>query len=370
MEGKQKKIKIAFVHSKCKQFRVETFEALQEIYDVDFYFTDSVVSTLRNKTELRSIKIPFMSDFHYVPELRKELEKKEYDIYVSTDLGYHITYITYSIAKKKGKKFILWNEQWKNILHPRRLLITYLLENRILRNSDAILAFGKKAIDFSIARGGNKKKIIHTPNIVPKLEIRLKKEPKNTSNNKTILCIARLIPFKGQDFLIKAFKKVTEDRNDVKLIVAGEGPRYNKLRSLIKELGLEDSVELTGEIVKNDQKWDLLNECDIFVLPSVYRRTPEAWGLVVNEAAMMEKPIITTNMTGVDGEVVRHKVSGLIVKEKDIEELANSITSLLNNPELAQEYATRAKEIVEKEYNLEKVLNSFDKAVNTALFNE
>jgi len=369
MNESNKKIKIAFVHSKCKPFRVETFDAIQDKYDVDFYFTDQVTEVLKNKTELSSFKIPFCSDFHYVPNLKSELEKKEYDIYISTDLGYHITYITYSVAKRKGKKFILWNEQWKNILHPRRLVLTYPYENRILRDSDAILAFGKKAIDFSVKRGADRNRVIHTPNIVPKINFKVEENINENKEVKTILCIARLIPFKGQDYLIKAFKKVVSNRKDVKLIIAGEGPRYKKLKEMVTELGIEDSVEITGKLVKEQEKWKLLKESYIFVLPSVYRRTPEAWGLVVNEAAMMKKPIITTNMTGVDGEIVVDKKSGLIVKEKNENQLAEAILELLNNPEKARKYGENAQQIVETQYSVKNVMESFDKAVTIAINN-
>ncbi|MBU7594460.1 glycosyltransferase family 4 protein [Metabacillus halosaccharovorans] len=360
-------MRIAFVHSKCRPFRYETFEALQKKYDIDFYFTDKIVNTLENRIELKSYKIPCMQDFHFVPDLRRNLESKDYDIYISTDLGYHITYITYSVAKKKNKKFILWNEQWKNILHPRRLLITYPLENKILKNADAILAFGKKAQSFSLSRGAEQDRIVLTPNIVPD-NIKLTSDIQyGMKEKKVILCIGRLIPIKGQDYLIRAFKKVCEKRKDVRLILAGEGPSFKKLSNLVNKFELNNYIEITGKRVEGNEKWDLFNSCDIFILPSVYRRTPEAWGLVVNEAAMFEKPIITTNMTGVDGEIVQHKKSGLVVQEKNIDELANAIIYLLENKDEREKFGKNAKKIVKEKYNLNVMLDSFNKAINIAL---
>lgn len=359
-------MKIAFVHSKCRPFRYEIFESIQEKHDVDFYFTDKIVPTLKNRYELNSIKIPFMSDFHYVTDLKRKLENKEYDIYISTDLGYHITYITYSIAKKNNKKFILWNEQWKNILHPRRFL-TYPYENHILKNTDAILAFGKKARSFVINRGACKERVVLTPNIVPNTNINDNIKIKKLSSEKTILCLGRLIPIKGQDYLIKAFKKVCNKKDSVKLILAGEGPSYKKLNNLVEKLDLADKVEFTGKSVVGNEKWELLNSCDIFVLPSVNRISPEAWGLVVNEAAMMKKPIITTNMTGVEGEVVEHNISGLVVKQKNVDELAEAMIYLLENESEAKVFGERANQIVEKRYNLDVMLESFSNAIDIAV---
>jgi glycosyltransferase involved in cell wall biosynthesis len=359
-------LKIAFVHSKCRPFRYEIFEAIQERYDVDFYFLDEVVETLTNRNQIDSVKIPFMSDFHYAKNLRSKLEEKEYDIYISTDLGYHITYVTYSVAKKNNKKFVLWNEQWKNIIHPRRLLVTYSYENKILRNSDAVLAFGNKSHDFSIKRGAKKRKVVWAPNIVPS-SYELKEPLSPESKQITILCIGRLIPIKGQDYLIKAFKQIIRENYDIKLIIAGEGPNYNKLKKLIKKLNLESSVVLTGTKVVDNEKWHLINNCDIFVLPSVNRRSPEAWGLVVNEAAMLKKPIITTNMTGVAGDIVKNMESGLVVTQKDVDELTGAIKYLLNNLEKGKEFGCKANILVKEKYNLDVFMKSFDHAIEIAL---
>lgn len=361
-------MKIAFIHSKCKPFRIEFLLKIQEIYDIDFFFYDENRGNIKNFNEIKVIKIPFLSDFNYAINLKKLLLKNDYDVFISTDLGYHITHIAYEIAKKKNKKFILWNEQWMDIKHPRRVLMKSY-ENRIIKNSDAILSFGKKASDFLINRGANEARIVKVPNAVPKINIEkvLNKEYKyediDFDNKINIVCIARLIPVKGHKYLIRAIKRVKEKYPNIQLIIAGEGPEYKKLKSIIRNLSLEKEIIIPGKAIKDIEKWNLYDNADIVILPSVYTRHAEAWGLVVNEAAMLSKAIITTDMTGVADEIIRNNISGCIVKEKDSVDMAKAIISLIDDKDKSIKYGKKAKELVEKEYTIDNMVKGFIKAI-------
>lgn len=366
-------MKIAFIHSKCKPFRIDFFKAIEKKYDIDFFFYDENKGNLKNFNEIIVKKIPCLSDFYYAKDLEGKLRGKEYDIYVSTDLGYHITHIAYKVSKEKGKKFILWNEQWKDIKHPRRFLMRGY-ENKIVKGSSAILAFGNKSKSFLIDRGANECRIVKTPNAVPSINsiefssINMEdRYPVNLKEKFNILCIARLIPVKGQEYLIKAIKKLVNNHPNIHLIIAGEGPMYKKLSKLIKNLNLENYVTIPGISVGEMQKWDLYSNVDLVILPSVYTRHAEAWGLVVNEAAMLSKCIITTDMTGVDGEIIRNGYSGVVVNEKDIEELASSIDKLISDDSLRDSYGKKAKLLVDSEYTIEKMVECFDRAIEISM---
>lgn len=370
MNYRRNKVKIAFIHSKCKPFRIEFFKKIQEKYDIDFFFYDENRGNLDNFNTIEVKKIPYLSDFYYAINLKEKLLSKEYDIYVSTDLGYHITYIAYEIAKSKNKKFILWNEQWKDIKHPRRTLMKFY-ENKIVKESDAILAFGERCNRFLVNRGADENKLIKIPNAVPKIDTKnlpiakdYERYPVEFEGKLNILCIARLIPVKGHEYLIKSINLLKDKYHNIQLIIAGEGPMYYKLNELINKLNLQNSITMPGISVNEIQKWELYKKSDIVILPSVYTRHAEAWGLVVNEAAMLSKCIITTNMTGVAGEIVRDNESGIIVEEKNVEMLANSIEKLINDENLRYRYGNRAKELVDSEYTIDKMVEGFDKAID------
>lgn len=361
-------MKIAFIHSKCKLFRVEFLLKIQEKYDIDFFFYDKNNGNLNNFNEIKVKRIPLFSDFNYAKDLEEKLLEKDYDVYISTDLGYHITHVAYEVAKKRKKKFILWNEQWIDIKHPRRTLMKPY-ENKIVRESSAILAFGRKCSDFLINRGADRSNIVVVPNAVPLIDSYKVEKNKDESypvtfNDKfNILCIARLIPVKGHKYLIKAIDIVKKKYPNIQLIIAGEGPSYNELKKLVHKLNLQAEVIIPGIAVTEEQKWTLYKKSDVVVLPSVYTRHAEAWGLVVNEAAMMAKAIITTNMTGVAGEIVRNNESGIIVNEKDIEAMADAILTLANNVDIRNYYALNSKKLVEEEYTIDNMVKGFDKVI-------
>lgn len=362
-------MKIAFVHSKCKPFRIEFLKKIQEIYDIDFFFYDENREGLKNFNKIKVKKIPYLSDFYYALDLKEKLLENDYDIYISTDLGYHITYVSYQVAKMKNKKFILWNEQWKDIKHPRRIIGKFH-ENKIVRECNAILSFGKKCSDFLIDRGACKEKIIQIPNAVPKIDLdklmlekNIKKYPVNFEDKLNILCIARLIPVKGHEYLIKSIALLKDKYPNIQLIIAGEGPMYNKLDKLVKKLNLQNQVVMPGIAVNEEQKWELYQKSDIVILPSVYTRHAEAWGLVVNEAAMLSKCIITTDMTGVADEIVRNNESGIVVEEKNTSELAEAIEKLIQDKKLRELYGERANLLVETEYTIDKMVEGFINAI-------
>lgn len=105
--------------------------------------------------------------------------------------------------------------------------------------------------------------------------------------------MGRLHKIKGFDVLIDAFSLFLLKDKNAKLIIAGGDDGVEKdLRNKIKELGVEESVFLIGEIGFKDKKI-LLNNCDYFTLASSF----ESFGIVVAEALSCGMPIVLSNKT-------------------------------------------------------------------------
>ncbi|GIO35159.1 CDP-glycerol glycerophosphotransferase [Paenibacillus antibioticophila] len=124
--------------------------------------------------------------------------------------------------------------------------------------------------------------------------------------------VGRLSPEKGHENLIKAFYELSKEYKDTRLYIVGEGPLDKELRKLIKQLDLEESVVLTGHA---SNPYSLINKCDCFVLSSNY----EGQGLVLLEAQILNKAIISTNVTGArsvisgkNGFLVENSIEGLL----------------------------------------------------------
>lgn len=124
--------------------------------------------------------------------------------------------------------------------------------------------------------------------------------------------LGRLSPEKGHAKLIRAFAKIVGSNPNCKLAILGDGPLKEDLQSLIQSLSLESHVLLAGLWLN---PFPALKRADCFVFSSDY----EGQGLVVLEALILDKPVISTNVVGPKsvleggyGTLVDNSVQGLV----------------------------------------------------------
>ncbi len=146
-----------------------------------------------------------------------------------------------------------------------------------------------------------------------------------------LLTIAALHPRKGLKYLLRAMKKIAEQKNNTKLVIVGEGPEKNDLIKLSEKLKIREKVKFLGH-QENIPK--LLKSSDLFVLPSV----KEAFGLVLLEAMAAQLPVVATKVGGIP-EIVDDRKTGFLVQPKDYDALAQTILALLNNRPLMEKLA-------------------------------
>lgn len=108
---------------------------------------------------------------------------------------------------------------------------------------------------------------------------------------KIFINLARLSPEKDQAKLIRSFGKVVSKYPKSRLLILGDGPLYNDLSILIKELHLENNVYLVGI---RFNPFPFLKRADCFILSSNHEGQP----MTLFEAMILEKPIISTDIVG------------------------------------------------------------------------
>ena len=86
---------------------------------------------------------------------------------------------------------------------------------------------------------------------------------------------------------------------------------------------------------------DYINQGDVFILPSRY----DGWGIVLNEAAGIGKPLIASTMAGASWHVIKENVNGLRFKSNNIKELTNAMHYFVNNPTVIAEMGKASKQI-------------------------
>lgn len=163
---------------------------------------------------------------------------------------------------------------------------------------------------------------------------------------KMILCVGRLVSYKGIEYLIDAIKNT-----DANLCIIGVGPLGKKLKQQAKSLGIENKVHFIGKVNQAVLKC-FYHACSVFAFPSIAPN--EAFGVVQLEAMACKKPVINTSIISAVPTIARHQKEGLTVPPKDVAALSGAIEFLLTNPQVAQSYG---------QSGLARVLENFSQEV-------
>lgn len=168
--------------------------------------------------------------------------------------------------------------------------------------------------------------------------------------NGLVLFVGRLARYKGVSYLIRAMKNLEGE-----LAIIGSGELEATLKHLAHEKLELNNVQFVGEI-DFDELLAHYYAADLFCLPSVERS--EAFGIVQLEAMACGKPVVSTDLdTGVP-YVNQDEETGVVVPPEDVSALESAISSLLDNPNLREEYGQKARERVRDNFTKEKMAES------------
>ena len=145
----------------------------------------------------------------------------------------------------------------------------------------------------------------------------------------TIFFCGRFEPRKGLEVLLGAMKYLP---HNFSLWIAADGPGINEMHRLHES---DKRISWLGRITETD-KLDRLSRCTVFCAPSL---KGESFGIVLLEAMAAAAPLVTTDIDGYRN-VATHELNALLVAPGDEEQLANSITRIVNDSKLTQRLVT------------------------------
>ncbi len=206
------------------------------------------------------------------------------------------------------------------------------LKKWLYPKSAGFIAQTTRSAEFKKLQFGEKLNIRVIPNALPKLNYQLNDM---LIKEKFILYVGRFAWEKDPEILIRSFKLIYEDFPDWKLIMAGDGPIFSKMKKLAEELGLEEKIEFLGK-VKTIEK--LYASASIYVLPSVVEGFPNS---LIEAMAFGLPSICFSDIPWED--IISENKNGLVVNKRTPEALAETIRELLENPILINELGQQAK---------------------------
>jgi len=206
---------------------------------------------------------------------------------------------------------------------------------------------------FEVITGG-----VDTMRFVPNRGSSIRKELGFLSSDFLALVAGRHVKKKSYDLAIKAISLCNDTH--IKLVIVGDGAETNFLKSLTRDLNLNDRVRFIGR-VSHSKMPELISSADVLLAPSTDAYDPlrfevdyESMGRVLLEASSCQLPVIASRTAGIP-EVVFHDVNGLLVEPGCELSLATAVSRLANDPSLCMRLGLSGRKLAVERFCFSKV---------------
>ncbi|MBN1291650.1 MAG: glycosyltransferase family 4 protein [Candidatus Latescibacteria bacterium] len=160
--------------------------------------------------------------------------------------------------------------------------------------------------------------------------------------------IGRFSPVKGHRYFISAAKKTSSKYPNARFLICGWDAQLKEadIRSMVSKAGMEDMTSILGR--QNDIR-DVISSLDAGIIASL---GSETICRIAMEYMAMEVPVIAVD-TNVIPEIIRDKVTGIIVSAGDSEAMASAMENMIQNRDRVKEMGHKGREIIMHNYTLE-----------------
>ena len=168
-----------------------------------------------------------------------------------------------------------------------------------------------------------------------------------------VLAVGRLVEKKGIPVLLGALKRMPAQRR-VECVVVGDGPDRGAIERRAGELGIADSLQITGwQSPQEVAAW--MQRADVLAVPSIVAADGDRDGLpnVILEAAIAGLPVAAADTGGI-GEFVVNEQTGMLVDAGDEAALAAAIGRLIDDTALRDAVVENARAKVRREYDADR----------------
>jgi glycosyltransferase involved in cell wall biosynthesis len=161
----------------------------------------------------------------------------------------------------------------------------------------------------------------------------------------------RLVPFKGQKYLLKSFKVVVSECANVRLIIVGDGELENELKDEAKMLGLNDRITFAG--FRDDLK-DVYSAFDIYAHSSL-GGGGELFPFSILYSMAQKLPVVATGIGDIP-EMISEGVNGFLVEEKSPYRFAQKLIQLTRDEQLRKRLGVEGGRLLIEKFSFEKMI--------------
>lgn len=299
--------------------------------------------------DVRFLNISLYRWFKLENEFKLLLQNENPDIVHINGIWLPQTFLFQQVAQQLGIKVVL---------SPHGMLEQYILDRHSFKKMLALAFYQRNTImkaNFLHATAQSELDQIHKlgymqpasiiPNGIEIKDIKQKTEWKSITN---ILFLSRVHPKKGLELLIEAVAQLPLTNFKIKIAGEGDADYIQSLKKLANQKKVSERFDFVGGVYGN-QKWELYNESDLFILPTY----SENFGIVVAEALSTGLPVITT--TGTPWLELETEKCGWWV-DLNVPKLVKALTEAIQlQPEELKAMALRGRELVKEKYEIKAV---------------
>jgi glycosyltransferase involved in cell wall biosynthesis len=265
------------------------------------------------------------------------LQARNPDIILSGGYNYPAMWQAQRWARRRGIPFLLWSES--NTRDARRNLWgVEAAKRKFIHDCQSYVVPGLSAAAYLRTFGVAQERIFIAPNAVDVERFsngaeQARQDPGLRQRlglpRRYLLYVGRFVRSKGVFDLLTAYATLPEGiRQDVGLVLAGDGEEFEELRRRSREIH-PGAVVFPGFLQRNElPAFYALAEALVFPTHS------DPWGLVVNEAIACGLPVIVSEVAGCAADVVRDGKNGYVVGASDPQALSQAMIEMLKAPEL------------------------------------
>ena len=288
----------------------------------------------------RSPKSP--DNFKAYKQLKKLLSEEHYDVILcNTPMGGIVTRLAAKKTRKQGAKVVYMAHgfHFYKGSSKKAWLVFYPIEKYMAKKCDLLITINKEDYALAKEKFSKRTKVAHIHGVgvdekryhpaTPEEQLAMRKAEGLSKDDFVILCTGELNENKNQKTLISAAALLKDKIPNLKVLLAGNGPKEQELREQIQAEGLEGIVKLLGyrtDLEKVVPAVDLVVSCS----------KREGMPLNIIEAMLCKKPVVASHNRGHD-ELVQEGATGVLLSPTDVSGFASAISSL------AQDAAQRWK---------------------------
>ncbi|GIP44128.1 glucosyltransferase [Paenibacillus sp. J45TS6] len=341
------------------QVEVITREVInQDQFRSNQWNINSIQKNAKSKFYKLFIKLLYTLKINSTSKISKIIEYKDIDV-IHAHFGVDAIYAIKACEKHNIPLFVTFHgyditRLPKFKIYPFSYLMYYFNYKKLSEKADLFLAVSSHIRSKLIEKGFPEEKIIIHYIGIDLKKIFYREEISVNTNEIIITTVGRLTEKKGIEYLIRAFDKIFEDCENVRLRIIGDGYLKNSLLSLSKLGRSKDNIEFLGNI-PHDMVIENLRRSHIFSLPSVTATDgdQEGLGMVILEASATGLPIVASRSGGIVDAVIDNE-TGYLVEEKNVDELYLKLKHLVENDHLRVEMGKKGRVYMEENFDISK----------------